>query len=44
MQLLFSQEKFDESPEIFVEKNDVLVAKTGTIGRSCIVDKKNVPT
>jgi type I restriction enzyme S subunit len=33
-------EKYDESPEIKVQENDILLAKTGaTIGKSCVVPK-----
>lgn len=34
-----TREKYEESPEIFVELNDVLVVKVGsTIGKVCIID------
>lgn len=35
-----SREKYEESPEIFIEKNDILVVKVGsTIGKVAIVNK-----
>ena len=34
-----SQESYEDSPEIFVEKNDILLAKSGaTTGKVCIVE------
>ena len=36
-----TREKFEESPEIMIQKNDILVVKVGsTIGKVCIIDKE----
>lgn len=35
-----TREKYEESPEIFIEKNDILVVKVGsTIGKVCIISR-----
>ena len=39
-----SIEKYDESPEIKIQKGDVLLAKTGaTIGKSCVIGDLSEP-
>ena len=36
-----TREKYEESPEIFIRKDDILVVKVGsTIGKVCIIDKE----
>lgn len=36
-----TREKYEESPEIFIQRDDILVVKVGsTIGKVCIIDKE----
>jgi len=39
-----SKERFDESPEIILKKNDILMTKDGTIGKIAYVDNLLEPT
>jgi type I restriction enzyme M protein len=36
-----TREKYEDSPEIIVRKGDILLTKSGTIGRCCLVEKEH---
>ncbi|MFH0875565.1 MAG: restriction endonuclease subunit S [archaeon] len=38
-----TQKSYDESPEIMLRDGDLLLSKSGTIGRTCVVDKVTHP-
>ena len=39
-----SEERYNESPEIMLEKNDIVMTKDGTIGKVAIIDKLEYKT
>ena len=39
-----SKERYDESPEIMLQKDDILISKDGTIGKIGYVDSLDTPT
>lgn len=39
-----TKERYDESPEIMLEPNDIVITKDGTIGKVAMVDKLDMPT
>lgn len=39
-----SKERYDESPEIMLQPDDILISKDGTIGKIGYIDSLNIPT
>lgn len=39
-----TEERYNESPEIMLQKNDILISKDGTIGKIGYVEKLDMPT
>lgn len=39
-----SKERYDESPEIMLQQDDILISKDGTIGKIGYVDSLDIPT
>lgn len=39
-----TKERYEESPEIMLRKNDILISKDGTIGKIGFIDELNMPT
>ena len=39
-----TEERYEESPEIMLQENDILITKDGTIGKVALVKKLEEPT